>query len=806
MNTISSGRFAGLKATQAVAIGVVAGATGIFAVALAYGGITLVRLGGSWYYLIVGLWLGITAFLLWRRSPSALWSYCGVLLCTALWAVWESGIDPWALLPRLAAPAGLGLILVGCTAGKWSSAAKPARVSTAVLSISSLALLVGCYFVHNVSYQPAGYSTSLSASSDTGVRSWNHFGGNAGGLRHSASTQINVDNVDELELAWSYRVSGGETAELSDMATAESTPIEVDGKLYFCASTNVAIALDADTGTELWRFDPGVALDPATHKVCRGVAFHGAALKDMACSARIVMGTVDNRLLALDAESGQPCAGFGDDGFVNLNDGLGVVPSGYNYVTSPPTILKDVVVVGSFVFDNQSTDEPPGVVRGYDVRTGELRWAWDVLHPEALPPLQPGETYPRNTPNVWSIASADEALGLLYLPTGNTPPDFFGGHRSAAQDRFGSSVVAIDINSGNVRWHYQTVNHDIWDYDIAAQPVAFQWNDAGRSVPALLVPTKRGEVFVLDRATGVPLTEVQELPVPSGAAAGEWLAPTQPFSTGMPSFAPADLEEASMWGATPLDQLWCRIEFRRARYDGLFTPHSTQGAIVYPGAFGVINWGSVSVDPSRNLMLVNTSYLPWYQKLIPRDQADELGIVAWGTPSDRELISPTGREIYYAQAGTPFAIDSRPFLSPLGYPCHEPPWGELAAVDLGRREIAWRIPLGTTRDVAPFGVALPTGIFNIGGPITTAGGLTFIAATVDNYFRAFDTETGAALWKARLPAGGQSNPISYVSTNNSRQYIVIAAGGHVPMQTTPGDYVLAYALPAEVVDREEGAR
>jgi quinoprotein glucose dehydrogenase/quinate dehydrogenase (quinone) len=356
--------------------------------------------------------------------------------------------------------------------------------------------------------------------------------------------------------------------------------------------------------------------------------------------------------------------------------------------------------------------------------------------------------------------------------------------------------VALDVETGDVRWHYQTVTHDIWDYDIASQPVAVQWIVSGEEVPALLVPTKRGEIFVLDRATGEPLTVVEERPVPQRPERGEWLAETQPFSVGMPSFAPIPLEEGSMWGATLLDQLWCRIEFRRARYEGLFTPQSTQGSIVFPGAFGVMNWGSVSVDPERDLVLVNTSYLPWYQQLIPRERADELGIVPWGTSDGRQPVRPKGQEIYYAQAGTPYAIDSRPFLSPLGYPCNEPPWGELVAVNMTDRDIAWRIPLGTTRDVAPFGLSLPTGIFNIGGSVTTKGGLTFIAATVDNVIRAFDTETGEELWKARLPAGGQSNPISYVS-EEGRQFVVIAAGGHIPMATKAGDFVLAYALPQE---------
>jgi len=770
---------------------------------LVVGGVQLAAIGGSWYYVLAGATLLAISVLIWKRSSKAIWIYAALMLATIVWSIFESGLQPWSLMPRLMTPACLGLIIAAAVPRQ---ANESLNAKLAVITISLLAIgLIPMAYINQHGNTASNLSESTSAFPDTDQtqQSWSYFGGDAGGGRYADTSEININNVQDLELAWMYRVSDNGSNSASDVATAESTPIEVGGRLYFCTSTNIAIAVASNTGEEVWRYDPAVSLDPATHKVCRGVAYHSSDSSIAACSARILLGTVDNRLLALDANTGRPCNDFGRDGFVDLNHGLGKVLSGYNYVTSPPTILNDTVIVGSFVFDNQSTDEPPGVVRAFDAISGELRWAWDVLSSSAMAAPAPGETYPRNTPNVWSVASADADLGLVYLPTGNTPPDFFGGHRTAAQDRYGSSVVAIDVNSGEVRWSYQTVNHDIWDYDIASQPVTVDWQTADGVVPALLLPTKRGEIFVLDRRNGERLTEVTQKSVPTGPADGDWLAVTQPYSTGMPSFAPDDLREASMWGATPLDQLWCRIAFRRARYEGQFTPQSTQGSIVYPGAFGVINWGSVAVDPVRNLMLVNTSYLPWYQQLIPRDKADELGIVPWGTKTDREVAPVKGQAIYYAQAGTPFAIDSRPFLSPLGYPCHEPPWGELAAVDLGAREIVWRKPLGTTRDVAPLGISLPTGMFNIGGSLATKGGLTFIAASADNFLRAFSTETGEELWQARLPAGGQSNPISFVSAEDGRQYIVLAAGGHIPMKTKPGDYLLAFSLPPHVVDATE---
>jgi membrane-bound PQQ-dependent dehydrogenase (glucose/quinate/shikimate family) len=772
----------------------------LFALGLVFllGGGQLALLGGSWYYFLAGLSLVIIAILVWLRRPAAIYGYAMVLAFTILWAIYESGFDIWALAPRITAPAILSLWFL--LPGVRRKLGPNPTVITVILTLFSITLLVllGSYSANR--FQPENHSKQVSldySQEATSDSSWAHYGGDQGGQRFVNSAQINKENVSQLELTWSYRISSGDnrSAESETTSPVESTPIEVDGRLFFCTSTNVVISLDSTSGEEIWRYDPSVTLDPATHKVCRGVAYHENEAISGTCKSRLLMGTVDNRLIAISAKTGKLCTEFGDSGIVNLDTGLGEVLPGYNYLTSPPTILNGIAVVGSFVLDNQSTNEPPGVVRGYDVVTGKPVWAWDVLNPNALPPGKSDQQYPRSTPNVWSVASADAELGLVFLPTGNPPPDFFGGHRSAEQDRYNSSIVALDIRSGNVRWSFQTVNHDVWDLDIASQPVAVSWPAQGGNLPALIVTTKRGEIFIVDRRTGEPITAIEQRPVPQNPVAGEWLAPTQPYSVGFPSFAPADLDETSMWGATPLDQMWCRIRFRRSRYEGQFTPQSTTGSIAYPGAFGVINWGSVSLDPERQLMVVNTSHMPWYQRLIVRSEADKLGIAPWGMPSPHGTAVHSGREIYYAQGGTPYAIDSGPFLSPLGFPCNEPPWGELAAVDLITREIVWRRPLGTTRDVAPLGLPLPTGIFNIGGSVTTSGGVTFIAATIDNYLRAFDIDSGEELWKTRLPAGGQATPISYVSQETGKQYVVITAGGHGPMMTKPGDYVLAYALP-----------
>jgi len=518
------------------------------------------------------------------------------------------------------------------------------------------------------------------------------------------------------------------------------------------------------------------------------------------------MGTVDDRLLALDSKTGTPCTDFGVDGEVDLTTGLGTVMPGHHYVSSPPAIIGDIAVVGSFIMDNQSTQQPPGVVRAYDVHTGDLVWAWDVLQESAHKPLKEGESFPLNTANVWSVISADEALGLVYLPTGNVPPDFFGGFRSAEQDRYPGSIVALDVATGNVRWSFQTVHHDIWDYDIGAQPVLLDFPlDDGTSAPALITATKWGDVFVLDRRTGEPLTEVIEKPVPQNPVEGEFLSPTQPFSVGFPSFAPADLSEEKMWGSSMFDQLWCRIAFKERRYEGLFTPQSLQGTIQNPGNFGAVDWGSVSIDSERNLMLVNSTGMPFLQVLYTREQADKLGFSLWGSDLDDAADDEDSGGMVSAAAdvegaayplkGTPYGITSNPFLSPLGFPCHQPPWGELTAVDLTTRSVLWKRSIGTTDGHAPLGLAFPTGVFNLGGTAVTRGGLTFVSGTIDNFLRAFDTETGAELWRGRLPAGGQAGPMTYVSPKTGKQYVVIPAGGHVSMQTDLGDAVVAFALP-----------
>jgi quinoprotein glucose dehydrogenase/quinate dehydrogenase (quinone) len=565
--------------------------------------------------------------------------------------------------------------------------------------------------------------------------------------------------------------------------------------MFLCTAHNVLFSLDATTGQEKWRFDPQTETTNAMHMVCRGVSYAAGDGSGAACDGRILMATLDNRLIALDAKTGKVCPDFGVGGTVDLTVGMGVNVAGYFYTTSPPVIIGHTAVLGAFHMDNQSNDEPPGVVRAFDTRSGKLLWAWEILEPTSRQALQPGDLYARNTANAWTVFSADAENGLVFVPTGGPPPDYYGGSRTKAQDRYNNSVVALDVATGSVRWSFQISHHDVWDMDIASQPVVTDLDTPQGRKQALIVPTKRGEIFTLDRLTGNPLYPVEERQVPQTHVPGEHLSPTQPYTVGVPSFSPPHLREADMWGATIFDQMLCRIEFKKRRYEGQFTAPSLAGSIGYPDIFGVFNWGSVAVDPERQIMFVNPTWLPYLTRLYTRAEADANGIVPFGTKSTH-TANPMGLHAagyVYPQAGTPYASAAGPFLSELGFPCHRPPWGEVAAVDLKTEKILWQRPFGTTRDAAPFGLSLPLGVFSLGGAVVTRGGVAFIGAAIDNYIRAFNMRTGAELWKSRLPAGGQATPMSYVGADG-RQYVVIVAGGHASMKTTQGDFVMGYAL------------
>jgi quinoprotein glucose dehydrogenase len=501
------------------------------------------------------------------------------------------------------------------------------------------------------------------------------------------------------------------------------------------------------------------------------------------------VATPDNRLWSLDARTGRPCTGFGEQGAVDLLVGLGVVAPGSYAVTSPPVVTHGRIVVGAAVQDNFSLDMPSGVVRAYDALTGQLAWAWDAGRPDRRGAPPPDETYTRSTPNAWAPLVADDALGLVYVPTGNPAGDFWGANRRPFDERYGVSLVALDVATGTVRWHFQTTHHDVWDNDLCAQPVLVDLPGEAGPRHAVIIGTKQGDLYVLDRATGEPIVPLEERPAPGPSDIGEPLARTQPASALALNPGVPRLTEQSLWGLTPLDQMWCRIQFRSARYEGPYTPPGiSRPSIFYPGMFGGIEWGGVAVDPERRILIANPSALPFIFRMARvRNPAAGAGRTPDGTSGG--LVETLG---------TGYATFAYAFLSPLGLPCMQPPWGKLYAIDLDTWRPLWERPVGTARDTGPFGIAthlpLLIGTPQVGGTLITRGGLIFAGATLDRYLRAYDLRSGRELWKARLPAGGQATPMSYEA--DGRQFVLIAAGGHGTLGTKAGDYLLAYALDA----------
>jgi quinoprotein glucose dehydrogenase len=746
---------------------------------LAIAGGWLALLGGSPYYIFAGLFCLVAGGLLFMRRHAGTIVYLVLLLLSSLWALWEVGPAFWLLLPRILGPLLIGLWLTLPLVRRRLIPA-PARAPWFEFGgvVAATVLLTG------VSLMPERTAEGAPAAIGTTARAgdafeWPTVGNSPHGTRYSPASQINTGNVHQLQPVWTFHTRDLPTNYGNTRAPQmfEATPIKIGDVLFACTPRNIVIALDADTGRQLWRFDPMVAWKGVPMLICRGVTYYKAPPGVTDCPERILVATVDARLIALDAKSGRLCRSFGTGGQVSLLNGMGKVEPGFYAVTSPATIIGRSAVVGGLVLDNMAVDEPPGVVRAFDAVTGVLRWSWDAAATEGA------DSWVRGSPNAWSLFSADPSLGLVYVPTGGSTPDHFGGNRGPLTGRYANSVVALDGETGRLRWSFQTVHHDVWDYDVPSQPVLADFPVGNGTVPALIQATKQGEIFVLDRSTGKPLTRVKEVPVPRGTVPGERYAPTQPLSVGMPTVGPRVLAESDMWGVSPIDQLWCRLAYRRMEYRGRFTPPSLRPTLIFPGNNGIMNWGSVAVDEARGLMIVNSSYMPLVASIIPRAQAPKTaGLVLEGSAA----ISP--------MTGTPYAVRTeRPFLSLLGVPCTAPPWGELTAIDLSRRAIVWRRPLGTTRDHAPLGIAVP-GVFNQGGSVITAGGVVFIAATLDNFLRAFDVNTGRLLWKARLPAGGQATPMTYISRKTGRQMVVIAAGGHRFMDTTIGDSIVAYAL------------
>lgn len=624
----------------------------------------------------------------------------------------------------------------------------------------------------------------MSAWSEEPTIGWPSYGSDPGGGHFSRAQQITRTNVHRLERAWTHRsgdfrtgivrgVEGFDDGQGSSASAFIGTPILVNDTLYYCTPFNRVFALDPLTGAERWVFDPKVDMSQQSLTNCRAVSsWQDKESPNGVCGHRIILGTLDARVISLDGKTGQKCPDFGVNGELDISQGLAKFAPGEYNLTSPAAILGDTMIIGSRIIDSLRKGVPAGVVRALDVRTGALKWAWNPVPPGREEKDGEGQ-FVNDTTNVWSVISVDEARNLVIVPTGNSSPDYYGGDRKGDLDYYSSSVVALDGTTGKVVWHFQTVHHDIWDFDLPAQPTLVDVTIDGKTRPAVVQVTKMGLTFVLDRETGKPLFPVEERPVPqTGAVEGEYLSPTQPFPVKPAPLHQLGITPDDAWGFTFWDEGECRDQLESMTTGPIYTPISTKGVVLYPSNIGGQNWGAPAIDMVRNYMITNTKHVGMVAKLIPREQCDGIN----GFP----------------QEGSPYCLSMKPFLSSFGAPCTPPPWSTLSAVDLSTGDLVWTVPLGTLKHQAPWPLSYMAGGVEMGGPMVTASGVIFIAASADRHIRAFDVNDGAELWADELPTTGNAVPMSYQV--GGKQFVVIAAGGHFTSTSPAGDYLIAYSL------------
>ena len=614
---------------------------------------------------------------------------------------------------------------------------------------------------------------------------WPIYGHDPGGQRFSSLTAINRSNIKSLKIAWTYRTGDAYQPERGSGTSFEATPLYIDGTLFLATPLGSVIALDPLTGKERWRFNFDIHKDAGFGDFAsRGVS----TWKSSAGQRRIFVATIDAHLIALDAATGKPCMTFGDNGIVDLRHGLRIPPRGYaDYEeTSPPAIVGDTLVLGSGIADNGSTNQPSGEVRGFDVITGKLKWTWDPIpqdpHAIGADTWKNGSASRTGAANAWSIISADPARNLVFIPTGSASPDYYGGER-LGDNLFANSVVALRADTGERVWHFQTVHHDLWDFDVATSPLLFDIHRDGKIIPAIAIGSKTANLFILNRETGTPIFGVEERPVPKSDVPGETASPTQPFPVKPAPVSSQNMTAADAFGIDDADRNWCRDEISKLRTGNIFTPPSLQGTLSMPGNIGGMNWGGLAYDPVHDLLILPTNHLAAEIRLIPRADFESLR-------NSRDKRKIDGDWEFAPQRGTPYGMMRRFLLSPKRVPCTPPPWGTLLAITASTGEKKWEVPLGQ------FNPKLPAkwGSISLGGPIVTAGGLVFIAGTLDPALHAFDIETGEEVWKGELPTSARSTPMTYQAPDG-KQYILISAGGHAtPVGPPLGDYVIAFSL------------
>lgn len=784
------------------------------------GGIYLFPQDGSTYYIGSGIAFLVIAALIWRNTPLSIWLYSLFFIAATFWGLFEVGTDFWALAPRYDVLFLLGIWL----ALPWSLSPKAsatwARRCLALLLLVMLLIMSYSYF--NDPQEISGSvedklpATTVEQAEQGDPRDWPAYARSQDGLRYSPLDQINSDNVQHMEQVWEYHSGDFKSDKDPVESTNEQTPIKIGNRLYVCSMHQYLDALDPATGKRIWRVDPGLVVDEKSyHLACRGVSYYDAslaagdenqpqeqpsAIQSGQCVRKVILPVNDGRLFAVNADTGKLCTEFGDNGVVDLlhqqpySESRDYVPS------SPPIVTATTIVIGGSITDNLSTTQPSGVIRGYDAMTGKLKWAFDTgaEDPNSLPPK--GQNFVHNSPNSWAPMAYDQKTNTVFVPTGVGSPDEWGGDRTELKERFANSILALDADTGKLKWHFQTTHHDLWDMDVPSQPTLVDLKTAsGEVVPAVYVPTKTGNLFVLNRNTGEPVVPVTNKAVPQSVklgppTKGEHYSAEQPFSAL--NLAPQDkLRGKDMWGATMFDQLACRVMFKNLNYEGIYTPPSENGTLVFPGNLGVFEWGGISVDPQRQIAIMNPMLLPFVSTLKPEDPN-----------RPREVVGDQTESGSHPMYGTPYSVELEPFLSPIGLPCKQPAWGYITAVDLKTHKVVWRKRLGTIRDSLSDTMQLPPatiGMPSMGAPISTRGNLIFIAASQDRYLRAYDIRNGDKLWEARLPAGGQATPMTYEI--NGRQYVVVMAGGHGSFGTKMGDSLVAFALPENHAGGQDGS-